>query len=184
MHDVRQNEIVVRVDCNGKELATVRYNEENLMSDSGNKKIRIMSVVGARPNFMKIAPFIHALEKQSKRFESFLVHTGQHYDEAMSKSFFESLAIPRPDIDLGIGSGSHSEQVGQTMIEFEKVVHQWRPDWIVVVGDVNATCACSITARKEHVKLAHIEAGLRSFDEGMPEEINRLVTDRSHAGMV
>lgn len=142
------------------------------------KKIRIMSVVGARPNFMKIAPFIHALQKQADRFESFLVHTGQHYDAAMSQSFFESLDIPEPDVDLGIGSGSHAEQVGQTMIEFEKVVRQWKPDWIVVVGDVNATCACSITAKKEHIKLAHIEAGLRSFDETMPEEINRLVTDR------
>lgn len=137
-----------------------------------------MSVVGARPNFMKIAPFIHALQKRTDKFESFLVHTGQHYDKSMSQSFFESLDIPKPDIDLGIGSGSHAEQVGQTMIAFEKVVRQWKPDWIVVVGDVNATCACSITAKKEHIKLAHIEAGLRSFDETMPEEINRLVTDR------
>jgi UDP-N-acetylglucosamine 2-epimerase (non-hydrolysing) len=127
---------------------------------------------------MKIAPFIHALEKRADEYESFLVHTGQHYDAAMSQSFFDALSIPRPDVDLGIGSGSHAEQVGNTMIEFEKVVKKWHPDWIVVVGDVNATCACSITARKEHIKLAHIEAGLRSFDEDMPEEINRLVTDR------
>ncbi len=137
-----------------------------------------MSVVGARPNFMKIAPFIHALQKESDTFESFLLHTGQHYDAAMSQSFFESLDIPKPDVDLGIGSGSHAEQVGHTMIAFEKVVRQWKPDWVVVVGDVNATCACSITAKKEHIKLAHIEAGLRSFDEDMPEEINRLMTDR------
>ena len=127
---------------------------------------------------MKIAPFVYELGKQPDKFEHFLVHTGQHYDAAMSKSFFQELDIPEPDIDLGIGSGTHAEQVGKTMIEFEKVVRDWRPDWIVVVGDVNATCACSIVAKKEHVKLAHIEAGLRSFDSTMPEEINRLVTDR------
>ena len=137
-----------------------------------------MSVVGARPNFMKIAPFAHALAKQSDRFEHFLVHTGQHYDQAMSASFFEDLNIPRPDVDLEVGSGSHAEQVGRTMIEFEKVLLEQRPDWVIVVGDVNATCACSITAKKHHVKVAHIESGLRSFDEKMPEEINRLVTDR------
>ena len=165
-----------------------------------------MSVVGARPNFMKIAPFAHAIADHNrqlgsgdkaldsgsdrpstqhpapstqKRFiEHFLVHTGQHYDKAMSQSFFEALDIPRPDIDLEIGSGSHAEQVGRTMIEFEKVLLEQRPDWVVVVGDVNATCACSITAKKHHIKVAHIEAGLRSFDERMPEEINRLVTDR------
>jgi len=151
------------------------------------KSLRIMSVVGARPNFMKIAPFAHAIERHNTTISESsvfppishsLVHTGQHYDEAMSKSFFEALGIPAPDIDLGIGSGTHAEQVGQTMIEFEKVVRDWRPDWVVVVGDVNATCACSITAKKEHARLAHIEAGLRSFDLEMPEEINRMVTDR------
>ena len=146
-------------------------------------KLRIMSVVGARPNFMKIAPFAHAIETFNDRQDSLflehrLIHTGQHYDAAMSESFFKALGIPEPDVDLGIGSGSHAEQVGKTMIAFEGVVREWRPDWIVVVGDVNATCACSITAAKEHVKLAHIEAGLRSFDNRMPEEINRLVTDR------
>ena len=145
--------------------------------------LRIMSVVGARPNFMKIAPFASAIEGfndggNSLSIEHCLVHTGQHYDADMSESFFKALGIPEPDIDLGIGSGSHAEQVGKTMIAFEKVVRQWCPDWIVVVGDVNATCACAITAAKEHVKLAHIEAGLRSFDNRMPEEINRLVTDR------
>jgi UDP-N-acetylglucosamine 2-epimerase (non-hydrolysing) len=140
------------------------------------KNLRIMSAVGARPNFMKIAPFTRALHAAG--FEHFLVHTGQHYDASMSASFFEDLGIPEPDVDLGVGSGSHAEQVGQTMMAFEKVVRDWRPDWIVVVGDVNATCACSITAKKEHVKLAHIEAGLRSFDAGMPEEINRIITDR------
>jgi len=145
-----------------------------------------MSVVGARPNFMKIAPFVHALQafnrEQAERglpaVGHCLVHTGQHYDQQMSALFFDELNIPRPDIDLEIGSGSHAEQVGRTMIAFEKVVRDWKPDWIVVVGDVNATCACSITAKKEQVKLAHIEAGLRSFDLAMPEEINRMVTDR------
>ena len=135
-------------------------------------KLKIMSVVGARPNFMKIAPFIHALERFPGELEHTLVHTGQHYDACMSDSFFQSLNIPEPDVDLEIGSGSHAEQVGKTMIAFEKVVRERKPDWIVVVGDVNATCACSITAKKEHIKLAHIESGLRSFDLDMPEEIN------------
>ena len=147
--------------------------------------LKIMSVVGARPNFMKIAPFVHAIDTHNHnaageqcKIEHFLVHTGQHYDRRMSKAFFQTLGIPKPDVDLEIGSGSHAQQVGQTMIAFEKVVRERKPDWIVVVGDVNATCACSITAKKEHVKLAHIEAGLRSFDLDMPEEINRMVTDR------
>jgi UDP-N-acetylglucosamine 2-epimerase (non-hydrolysing) len=127
---------------------------------------------------MKIAPFVHELAKYPNLFEHILIHTGQHYDTSMSQSFFDALNIPTPDIDMGIGSGSHAEQVGRTMIAFEKVVREWAPDWIVVVGDVNATCACAITAKKEHCKLAHIEAGLRSFDLNMPEEINRMVTDR------
>lgn len=137
-----------------------------------------MSVVGARPNFMKIAPFVRQLERFPERFAHILVHTGQHYDACMSDSFFQSLNIPAPDVDLEIGSGSHAEQVGKTMIAFEKVVREHKPDWVVVVGDVNATCACSITAKKEHIKLAHIESGLRSYDLDMPEEINRMVTDR------
>lgn len=137
-----------------------------------------MSVVGARPNFMKIAPLVRELRRHQARFEHILVHTGQHYDIAMSGSFFRDLGIPQPDIDLGIGSGTHAEQVGRTMIAFESVVQRFTPDWVVVVGDVNATCACAITAKKEHRKLAHIEAGLRSFDLDMPEEINRMVTDR------
>ena len=107
-----------------------------------------------------------------------LVHTGQHYDVKMSEQFFKELGIPTPDVNLGIGSGSHAEQVGRTMIEFEKILKAEKPDWVVVLGDVNATCACSITAKKEHVKVAHIEAGLRSGDIDMPEEVNRLVTDR------
>ena len=139
--------------------------------------MKIVSVVGARPNFMKVAPFCRALKKY-RGVTHVLVHTGQHYDVKMSEQFFKELGIPSPDVNLGIGSGSHAEQVGRTMIEFEKVLKKERPDWVVVLGDVNATCACSITAKKEHVKVAHIEAGLRSRDMDMPEEINRLVTDR------
>lgn len=145
--------------------------------------MKIISVVGARPNFMKISPFAKAIEAYNLSCENdkivhVLVHTGQHYDDRMSDSFFKGLGIPQADINLGVGSGSHAFQVGNTMIEFEKIVQSERPDWIVVVGDVNATLACSITAKKEQVKCCHIEAGLRSGDISMPEEINRLVTDR------
>lgn len=145
--------------------------------------MKIISVVGARPNFMKIAPFVRAIEeyntaKKGEKIEHVLVHTGQHYDDRMSRAFFTSLGIPEADINLGVGSGTHAEQVGNTMIAFEKVVKDERPDWVVVVGDVNATLACSVTAKKEHVKCCHIEAGLRSGDITMPEEVNRLVTDR------
>lgn len=139
--------------------------------------MKIISVVGARPNFMKVAPFCRAL-KAYPDVEHVLVHTGQHYDVRMSEQFFKELDIPNPDINLEIGSGTHAEQVGRTMIAFEKVLKAEKPDWVVVLGDVNATCACSITAKKEHIKCAHIEAGLRSRDMDMPEEINRLVTDR------
>lgn len=144
--------------------------------------MRIISVVGARPNFIKIAPFVKAIKKynieNNNIIDHILVHTGQHYDSRMSEAFFKELEIPEPDINLGVGSGSHAEQVGNTMIEFEKVVKEYNPDWVVVVGDVNATLACSITAKKEWIKCCHIEAGLRSGDIRMPEEINRLVTDR------
>lgn len=144
--------------------------------------MKIISVVGARPNFMKIAPFIHAIDEHNKKsanpVEHILVHTGQHYDDRMSRAFFDALGIPDADINLGVGSGSHAEQVGQTMIAFEKVLRTEKPDWVVVVGDINATLACSVTAKKEHIKCCHIEAGLRSGDETMPEEINRLITDR------
>jgi len=139
--------------------------------------MKIVSVVGARPNFMKVAPFCRAL-KAYPEVQHILVHTGQHYDVRMSEQFFKELDIPNPDINLEIGSGTHAEQVGRTMIAFEKVLTAEKPDWVVVLGDVNATCACSITAKKEHIKCAHIEAGLRSRDMDMPEEINRLVTDR------
>lgn len=145
--------------------------------------MKLLSVVAARPNFMKIAPFTAAIARHNKanpgRFiEHVLVHTGQHYDIRMSESFFKDLDIPEPDINLEIGSGTHAEQVGLTMIAFEKVLKEIRPDWVIVVGDVNATLACSVTAKKENINLCHIEAGLRSGDMSMPEEINRLVTDR------
>ena len=144
--------------------------------------MKIISVVGARPNFMKIAPFIHEIISHNKThgntIHHTLVHTGQHYDDRMSKAFFTALEIPEADINLGIGSGTHAEQVGNTMIAFEKVLKAEKPDWVIVLGDVNATLACSVTAKKEHIKVCHIEAGLRSGDMAMPEEINRLVTDR------
>jgi UDP-N-acetylglucosamine 2-epimerase (non-hydrolysing) len=144
--------------------------------------MKIISVVGARPNFMKIAPFIEAVNahnaKSAQPIGHLLVHTGQHYDDRMSKAFFEALQIPEANINLGIGSGSHAEQVGHTMIAFEKVLLEEKPDWVIVLGDVNATLACSVTAKKLHINVCHIEAGLRSGDLSMPEEINRLVTDR------
>jgi UDP-N-acetylglucosamine 2-epimerase (non-hydrolysing) len=144
--------------------------------------LKILSVVGARPNFMKIAPLIRAIEKHNHenviRIQHVLVHTGQHYDVRMSEAFFKALNIPNPDINLEIGSGSHAEQIGYTMVAFEKVLLEQKPDWVIVVGDVNATLSCSVVAKKLNIKLCHIEAGLRSGDMTMPEEINRLVTDR------
>lgn len=139
--------------------------------------MRVVVVAGARPNFMKVAPLIEALNAWPKLFEHQLVHTGQHYDEAMSRSFFETLGIPKPDIDLEVGSGTHAEQTGRVMIEFEKVLVADPPDLVIVVGDVNSTMACTITAKKLGIRVAHVEAGLRSRDMSMPEEINRLCTD-------
>jgi UDP-N-acetylglucosamine 2-epimerase (non-hydrolysing) len=139
--------------------------------------MRILCVVGARPNFMKIAPLTWELERRPQ-VETFLVHTGQHYDQRMSKLFFEELHIPRPDIDLGVGSGSHAVQTAEVMKRFEPVLCEKRPDVVVVVGDVNSTLACALTAVKVGVPVAHVEAGLRSFDRTMPEEINRLLTDQ------
>ncbi|MFQ5779942.1 MAG: non-hydrolyzing UDP-N-acetylglucosamine 2-epimerase [Nitrospiria bacterium] len=142
--------------------------------------MKVIVVAGARPNFMKVAPLIEALKKaqagnRDLRFK--LVHTGQHYDKQMSKAFFEALDIPRPDVDLGVGSGSHAGQTGRVMIAFERLLHQEKPDWVVVVGDVNSTMACTIVAKKGGIRVAHVEAGLRSRDWTMPEEINRVVTD-------
>lgn len=137
---------------------------------------RILLVAGARPNFMKIAPIIRAMEAHGG-LDWRLVHTGQHYDYEMSEAFFKDLEIPKPDHFLNVGSGSHAEQTAATMVAFERVCLQEMPDAVIVVGDVNSTLACSIVAKKLGVAVAHVEAGLRSFDMSMPEEINRMVTD-------
>jgi len=139
--------------------------------------MKIINVVGARPNFMKMAPIIKAMDCHPDEIEQLLVHTGQHYDEKMSKSFFVDLGMPKPDIDLGVGSGSHAEQTAAVMVKFEQVCLKEKPDLVIVVGDVNSTMACTITAKKLGIRVAHVEAGLRSGDMGMPEEINRLCTD-------
>ena len=138
--------------------------------------MKVINVVGARPNFMKVAP-LHRAMKRSGQIHSMIVHTGQHYDERMSDIFFRQLEMPEPDIYLGVGSGSHAQQTAKIMTEFEKVILDEKPDLVVVVGDVNSTLACSIVAVKEHVSVAHVEAGLRSGDRRMPEEINRILTD-------
>jgi len=138
--------------------------------------MKILSVVGARPNFMKVAP-LHRLLLFKEGIDAKVIHTGQHYDERMSDIFFRQLELPEPDIFLGVGSGSHAVQTSKIMVKFEKVVDDENPDLVIVVGDVNSTVACTLVAKKKHVKVAHIEAGLRSFDRKMPEEINRIVTD-------
>ncbi len=137
---------------------------------------KIINIVGARPNFMKIAPLMEELKKNTN-FESLLLHTGQHYDDNMSKVFFEELNIPRPDIYLGVGSASHAKQTARIMEKFDEVCDIEKPDAILVVGDVNSTLACTLVASKKNITTIHLEAGLRSFDRTMPEEINRLVTD-------
>lgn len=141
-----------------------------------NMNMRVLSVVGARPNFMKIAPIVEEMKK-APDLNGLLVHTGQHYNASMSDVFFCDLGIPLPDIHLGVGSGSHAEQTARIMVEFEKVCLQQKPDLVMVVGDVNSTIACAIVAAKLVIPVAHVEAGLRSFDRTMPEEINRIVTD-------
>ena len=138
--------------------------------------MKVLNVVGARPNFMKIAPIVQEMKK-APDLEGVLVHTGQHYDEGMSDIFFRELGIPVPDVHLGVGSASHAEQTARIMVEFEKVCLKEKPGLVVVVGDVNSTMACTIVAAKLLIPVAHVEAGLRSFDRTMPEEINRLVTD-------
>jgi UDP-N-acetylglucosamine 2-epimerase (non-hydrolysing) len=138
--------------------------------------MKILNVVGARPNFMKMAPLVRCLRERC--IEHRLVHTGQHYDDNMSKIFFEDLGLPKPNTYLGVGSGSHAEQTARVMVEFEKVCLEHKPDLVVVVGDVNSTLACSVVSAKLWIPVAHVEAGLRSFDPRMPEEINRIVTDR------
>lgn len=138
---------------------------------------RLLHIVGARPNFMKAAAVLQA-DPGPHRFVHVLVHTGQHYDALMSDRFFEDLSLPKPDHHLGVGGGSHAQNTGRTMIELEPVVERERPDWLVVYGDVNATLAGALVAAKLGVRIAHVEAGVRSGDRSMPEEINRLVTDR------
>ena len=139
---------------------------------------KIISVVGARPNFMKVAPLHKAFQKYKNSVQHLICHTGQHYDKNMSKIFFEDLELPKPDFYLGIGSVSHAKQIAGIIIEFEKILLTEKPDLVIVVGDVNSTIACTLTASKLHIKTAHVEAGLRSFDRAMPEEINRLLADQ------
>ena len=141
-----------------------------------NKSIKIIHVVGARPNFIKIASILRACEKTDV-IQSLLVHTGQHYSGNMNEAFFEELEIPAPDINLEVGSGSHAEQTAEIMRRFEPVLLEHKPDVILVVGDVNSTVACALVAAKLNIKIIHVEAGLRSFDRTMPEEINRILTD-------
>jgi UDP-N-acetylglucosamine 2-epimerase (non-hydrolysing) len=150
-----------------------------------SKILKWILIAGARPNFMKIAPLIKEINRYNakqktmrKKIAPVLVHTGQHYDEGLSKIFFDELDIPKPDVNLGIGSGSHGEQTGKVMIAFEKVIVRHKPNLVVVVGDVNSTLACALVSAKLCIPVAHVEAGLRSFDKSMPEEINRILTDR------
>jgi UDP-N-acetylglucosamine 2-epimerase (non-hydrolysing) len=139
--------------------------------------LRVINVVGARPNFIKIAPILDELSRRSDRISSLLVHTGQHYDQPMSDAFFQELDIPRPDVNLDAGSASHAEQTARIMIAFEQVLIDNPCDWVIVVGDVNSTMAATLVSVKMGVRVAHVEAGLRSRDRSMPEEINRIVTD-------
>jgi UDP-N-acetylglucosamine 2-epimerase (non-hydrolysing) len=138
----------------------------------------VLHVVGARPNFMKMAPLVRALWQEPGGFEHLLVHTGQHYDEHLNDSIFRDLGLKAPDVHLGTGSGSHAEQTGRIMVAFEKLVTERKPSLVVVAGDVNSTLACAVVAAKANVPVAHLDAGLRSGDWTMPEEINRIVTDR------
>src|SRR6266540_1602323 len=140
--------------------------------------LKVINVVGARPNFMKVAPIVEAMKRRKREFTPLVVHTGQHYDVAMSDSFFRDLDLPQPDIHLGVGSSLHAAQTAAIMERFEPVVLREQPDWVVVVGDVNSTLACALVCVKLGVAVAHVEAGLRSFDRTMPEEINRLLTDQ------
>jgi UDP-N-acetylglucosamine 2-epimerase (non-hydrolysing) len=141
-----------------------------------HNRLKIMSIVGARPNMMKVAPLLAELRRHDE-IEPVLVHTGQHYDYSMSQVFFDQLGVPPPDYNLDVGSGPHYAQTAEIMQRFGDLVQQDRPDMVVVAGDVNSTIACALVAAKERIPLAHVEAGLRSFDRSMPEEINRILTD-------
>jgi UDP-N-acetylglucosamine 2-epimerase (non-hydrolysing) len=140
--------------------------------------LKLIIIAGARPNFMKIAPIVAAGKRRSAEFQMTVVHTGQHYDAAMSDAFFRDLDLPPPDVYLDVGSGSHAAQTAAVIQAFEPVVLKEKPDWVVVVGDVNSTLACALVCAKMNIKVAHVEAGLRSRDRSMPEEINRLLTDQ------
>jgi UDP-N-acetylglucosamine 2-epimerase (non-hydrolysing) len=140
--------------------------------------LKVINVVGARPNFMKVAPIVEAMRRRAAEFTPTILHTGQHYDAQMSDAFFRDLGLPRPDVYLGVGSGSHAAQTAAVMQSFEPVVLAERPHWVLVVGDVNSTLACALVCSKLGVRVAHVEAGLRSRDRTMPEEINRLLTDQ------
>ena len=140
--------------------------------------MHVLLVAGARPNFMKIAPIVAAFRRDPAHFTPRLCHTGQHYDAAMSAVFFRELGIPEPDVDLNVGSGSHAQQTAAIMSRFEPLLLESRPDLVMVVGDVNSTLACALVAGKLGIRVAHVEAGLRSYDRDMPEEINRVLTDQ------
>jgi UDP-N-acetylglucosamine 2-epimerase (non-hydrolysing) len=140
--------------------------------------MKVLHVVGARPNYMKVAPIMAQMSKAPDRFQQLLVHTGQHYDVNMSDVFFEELGLPMPDEYLGVGSGTHAEQTARVMLTFEPVLERHKPDLVMVVGDVNSTLACALVAAKRGIPVAHVEAGLRSGDRSMPEEINRVLTDQ------
>src|SRR5258706_6826243 len=140
--------------------------------------LKVIIVAGARPNFMKVAPIVAAMRRRRDQFQSLLVHTGQHYAEAMSSAFFRDLDLPGPDVYLGVGSASHAQQTAAIMQAFEPVVIHEKRDWVIVVGDVNSTLACALVSVQLGIKVAHVEAGLRSRDRTMPEEINRLLTDQ------
>lgn len=140
--------------------------------------LKVINVVGARPNFMKVAPIVEAMKRRGGEFAPLVLHTGQHYDAQMSDAFFRDLGLPEPDVYLGVGSSSHAQQTAAVMQSFEPVVLKEEPDWVVVVGDVNSTLACALVCSKLGIKVAHVEAGLRSRDRTMPEEINRLLTDQ------
>jgi UDP-N-acetylglucosamine 2-epimerase (non-hydrolysing) len=140
--------------------------------------LKVINVVGARPNFMKVAPIVKAMKRREREFAPLVVHTGQHYDADMSDAFFRDLELPEPDVYLGVGSSSHAMQTAAVMQQFEPVLLREKPDWVVVVGDVNSTLACALVSVKLGIKVAHVEAGLRSYDRTMPEEINRILTDQ------